>query len=333
MGLRFRKSISLCKGVRLNVGKTGVSISAGIPGFRKTIHSSGRVTTTVGIPGSGLYYVETDHIDKKKKQKSDNQGCSAFRLEQQNTFVKHSVSTEKEKTSWSIDNKLSNGKEILNYYLASPAIKTSSSIITESEISTVSKHGQETSSFRELFENCDLPVNWIDVLINREPLDDSYDDSVWSYLHSKAVSVFEGNVAAMLQIIDELSPFDDLNLYVSDFCVEMDNPAELSIEFSVTKDIAPRNEQQDAICSVVIRAARDAFALLPVERVIVHTMLDGNTIIAAKLDRETFASLEFEGKDPSDLLEAFEVNMNYSSLIGFCAVERILSSAVENGRG
>ena len=66
MGLRFRKSISLCKGVRLNVGKTGVSISAGIPGFRKTIHSSGRVTTTVGIPGSGLYYVDTKNPKKDK---------------------------------------------------------------------------------------------------------------------------------------------------------------------------------------------------------------------------------------------------------------------------
>ena len=67
MGFRYRKSIKLGKGVRLNIGKTGVSISAGVPGFRKTIHSSGRVTTTVGIPGTGLYYVDTDHIGKKKQ--------------------------------------------------------------------------------------------------------------------------------------------------------------------------------------------------------------------------------------------------------------------------
>ena len=58
MGLRFRKSITLCKGVRLNVGKTGVSISTGIPGFRKTIHSSGRVTTSIGIPESQVFPVQ-----------------------------------------------------------------------------------------------------------------------------------------------------------------------------------------------------------------------------------------------------------------------------------
>ena len=56
MGLRFRKSISLIPGVRLNFGKTGMSVSTGVPGFRKTFHTSGRVTTSVGIPGTGLYY-------------------------------------------------------------------------------------------------------------------------------------------------------------------------------------------------------------------------------------------------------------------------------------
>ena len=68
MGLRYRKSITLFKGVRLNIGKNGVSLSAGIPGFRKTIHSSGRVTTSVGIPGTGLYYVDTKNPKKQNKK-------------------------------------------------------------------------------------------------------------------------------------------------------------------------------------------------------------------------------------------------------------------------
>lgn len=57
MGLRFRKSISIIPGVKLNFGKTGMSVSTGVPGFRKTYHTSGRVTTSIGIPGTGLYYV------------------------------------------------------------------------------------------------------------------------------------------------------------------------------------------------------------------------------------------------------------------------------------
>lgn len=331
MGLRFRKSISLGKGVRLNVGKTGVSISAGIPGFRKTIHSSGRVTTTVGIPGSGLYYVDTDHIGKKKKQQSKAQGCPVQVPVQQPAPARPDtpmMSTHIPTDSLaSIRNVSVNTEQITTGQTAAyqptyiPPIVSSVEIV-EQETPVVQEPAHEPS-FRELFENCDLPINWIDVLSNREPLDDSYDANTWDYLHSKAVAVFEGDVEVMLQIIDEVNPFDDLSPYAIDFNVEMEGPTELGIEFSVAKDIAPRDELQDAVCSVVIRAARDAFAILPVERITIHTNLDGDTIIAARLDRGAFASLEFEDRDASELLETFEVIMKCSSILGFCAIERI----------
>lgn len=70
MGLRYRKSVSLFPGVRLNFGKTGMSVSTGVPGFRKTYHTSGRVTTSVGIPGTGLYYVDTKNKNKSTPAKS-----------------------------------------------------------------------------------------------------------------------------------------------------------------------------------------------------------------------------------------------------------------------
>jgi tetratricopeptide (TPR) repeat protein len=56
MGFRVHKSVKLGKGVRLNLSKTGVGISAGTPGARYSVHSSGRTTRTVGVPGSGVYY-------------------------------------------------------------------------------------------------------------------------------------------------------------------------------------------------------------------------------------------------------------------------------------
>lgn len=54
MGFRYRKSIRIAKGVRLNVSKSGVGVSAGVRGARYSVHSSGRRTATVGIPGSGM---------------------------------------------------------------------------------------------------------------------------------------------------------------------------------------------------------------------------------------------------------------------------------------
>jgi len=52
---RFRRSKKIGP-VRLNLTKTGVGASIGVPGARVSVHSSGRITKTVGIPGTGLYY-------------------------------------------------------------------------------------------------------------------------------------------------------------------------------------------------------------------------------------------------------------------------------------
>lgn len=56
MGWRFRKSIKLLSGVRLNLSKNGVSISLGRNGARVTINKNGRVTKTYGIAGTGFSY-------------------------------------------------------------------------------------------------------------------------------------------------------------------------------------------------------------------------------------------------------------------------------------
>jgi hypothetical protein len=54
---RFRRSIKLFPGVRINLSKTGVSTSIGRPGATVNLRGD-RIKTTVGIPGSGLSYTE-----------------------------------------------------------------------------------------------------------------------------------------------------------------------------------------------------------------------------------------------------------------------------------
>lgn len=56
MGMRFRKSKKIAPGVRVNLNTKSASISIGPKGFKKTFSTSGRTTTTVGIPGTGLSY-------------------------------------------------------------------------------------------------------------------------------------------------------------------------------------------------------------------------------------------------------------------------------------
>lgn len=59
MGFTARKSFKVMPGVRMTVSKSGISTSAGVTGARITRTSSGRVTRTVGVPGSGIRHTQT----------------------------------------------------------------------------------------------------------------------------------------------------------------------------------------------------------------------------------------------------------------------------------
>lgn len=64
MGFRYRKSIKIAPGVRVNIGKKSASVSLGGKGFRTTYSTSGRKTTTVGLPGTGLSYSSSTSTKK-----------------------------------------------------------------------------------------------------------------------------------------------------------------------------------------------------------------------------------------------------------------------------
>lgn len=51
MGLRFRKSIKIAPGVKLNINKKSCSVTVGKRGAHYTINSKGKHTASVGIPG------------------------------------------------------------------------------------------------------------------------------------------------------------------------------------------------------------------------------------------------------------------------------------------
>ena len=54
MGFRFRKSVKICKGVKVNFSKSGASLSVGGQGHSVNIGKHSRAT--LGIPGTGLSY-------------------------------------------------------------------------------------------------------------------------------------------------------------------------------------------------------------------------------------------------------------------------------------
>lgn len=70
MGLRFRKSIKILPGVKLNLGKKSAGVSVGTTGARYSVNSSGRKTSTVGVPGTGLSYSKSSSSKKGKGSSS-----------------------------------------------------------------------------------------------------------------------------------------------------------------------------------------------------------------------------------------------------------------------
>jgi tetratricopeptide (TPR) repeat protein len=57
MGFRFRKNVKVAPGVRLNLSKTGVSVTLGTRGANLNIGRRG-TTATIGLPGSGFHYTK-----------------------------------------------------------------------------------------------------------------------------------------------------------------------------------------------------------------------------------------------------------------------------------
>lgn len=57
MGFRYRKSINLGGGFRINLSKSGIGYSWGVKGYRVTKTAKGTTRRTVSIPGTGISYV------------------------------------------------------------------------------------------------------------------------------------------------------------------------------------------------------------------------------------------------------------------------------------
>ena len=83
MSIRFRKSMKLLPGVRLNFSKETVGLSFGVPGARYTMNSKGRRTVSTGIPGTGLYNVDTLNSGKRS---SGGRSSSATNSQETDTW-------------------------------------------------------------------------------------------------------------------------------------------------------------------------------------------------------------------------------------------------------
>lgn len=326
MGLNFRKSISILPGVKLNFSKGGASVSAGVPGFRKSINTKGQVTTTASIPGTGFYYTDKKKVLGKKKtektsEKEKTETKSKAKAETKPKAAKSSAEkTEPEQVSAAPESK--------------PLVYTPPQSYTPSPSYQPVQKQIDAAALKEIHKVSDDTVEWTEIINSPTPPDGSYNEQMWAYYYSLAPDVLNGDIDAYLRLIYEVNPLGDLIDYGSGFEFGTDDPDKMEVEFTVNKELLARSQRtlaayayhdllQDFVCSLSIRVARDMFALLPVNHTVVHAVIDDQTILSVDFDRSTLSQVKFGFVDPSDTISKFRHNMSFYSQAGFLAVERL----------
>ena len=77
MGVKFRKSVKLGSGVRVNLSKRGVGISAGNKYIRATKRAGGGTYATFTAPGTGLSYRTKETYAKKSSSSAKRKYSSS----------------------------------------------------------------------------------------------------------------------------------------------------------------------------------------------------------------------------------------------------------------
>lgn len=312
MGLRFRKSVTLCKGVKLNFGKTGMSVSVGGKGYHKTINTKGQVTTSMGIPGTGIYYTDTKKIGGNKQSSSrnntsiSNYGQSDF-IESQEEYTINSTVEEYFNPTERTTQIEEEPSEVLHNY------EEDTKDIEESNMSV------SLDDIKKLYLKSDEVIDWTELLVSASADDVFMEPETWKFLKSISRKILSGDIDAYMETIEKMRPVDDLLDYGSDFEFGTDNPNSMEVEFRINEHIMLPNanvigvesyEQifKEYVCASSIRVARDLFALLPVKYVIVYAKKEDEVVLQARFDRNEVQKINFKEESGVEIIERFILN-------------------------
>ncbi|MCM3567774.1 DUF4236 domain-containing protein [Neobacillus mesonae] len=356
MGFRFRKSIKIAPGIRMNVGKKSVGLSVGVPGLRYTINSSGKRTTSVGIPGSGLYYTTSSGSKSYKTPAYQRRNELA---KQQREWQKLQ---EAEQARLQVELYKNRLEQIRSIHHESDDPINWQEVYHRDPPFRPGEDGPSTIAARQQLEAYQPGV--MDKLFNRddqkrqklyEEIEKAREQDTsllkgFSHMHEIAGRMLNRDIDTYLEVIEEFNPLDDLVDFGSSFEFGTDNPNEMHVSFEVNaKSVVPEKSlsltktgklsekaltktayydiYQDYVCSAALRIARDMLALLPINYVFVSAYEDrlnqatGHretiAILSVKYDRITINRLNFENLDPSEALANFQHKMNFKKTQGF----------------
>ena len=310
MGLNFRKSIKICKGVSLNLSKSGVGVSVGTKGARASINTSGRSSVKVGIPGTGLSYTASSGSKKKTAKK---RSYSSSARKKQEALAKKKEALAQQKATELEQNRLK-VEEHENYLelirsvhkeceepIDWKALRDAPAPFVKgqpgpAEQETAAQLADQKPGFMSrLFGGAEKQQRDQEAALEAAKAADAEAYTEWEESKTFAERILKGDTDAYLEAIETANPFEDFADYGSDLEFGTDQPGRMEIEFRVlSKDVVPEQSlsltqtgklsekamtktayfdiMQDYVCSAAIRLGRELFSVLPVDYVMVHAV-------------------------------------------------------------
>lgn len=181
----------------------------------------------------------------------------------------------------------------------------------------------------------------------------------WGAAREVGSRILAGIAAAYIDVIRQTDPFSDISELGSSIEFQAESSALVEVTLHVNSEqVIPSEAKsllksgklsvkqmpkgrfyelyQDYVCSCVLRVARELFALLPIEMVIVNAMgsilntqtgyMEEQPILSVTIPRKTLEGLNFEMIDPSDSMSNFVHRMTFRKTKGFSAIETLKAS-------
>lgn len=184
----------------------------------------------------------------------------------------------------------------------------------------------------------------------------------WEQNRKIAEGILVGSPDAYIEAIRQVAPFAEIGELGSSVTIDVHDESFVEARIRIHgDDVIPRQRKsllksgklsvkdmpkthfwayyQDYVCGAVLRVARELFALLPIDKVIVTALgdilnsqtgqIEEQPILSAFIPRETVQRLNFDLLDPSDSMENFVHNMKFYKTKGFVAVEALTVADIE----
>ncbi|MDV2884779.1 DUF4236 domain-containing protein [Alkalihalophilus pseudofirmus] len=323
MAFRFRRSKKIAPGVRINVSKKSIGLSVGGKGLRHSINTSGRRTTTAGIPGTGMSYSKS-HSSRKGRKTNSSQALSKNASNQSNEASQ--LVEEYEQHIKALQELHLRVSEPINW-------KEKASEAPPFSIGEIGPHETDArrdveqykpSFFSRLLKKEAKEMAELEEKLEHAILKDKESYSAWLNRVNKAQTLAAGGVEVYKELLDETDLFQTAEEYGAAVELVPIDRSEVIFTFLVNDHVIPdetfcltktgklsRKAQtktnyyhlyQQFICSLLLKAARDCLHALP-DVTTVHCHVEERRIDPAdghhknsRLIEVTFTRAQMESK-------------------------------------